>query len=249
MTCRFSHLDGSYVLGALSPAERAAYQRHLPDCAECTRAVDELAGLPTLLARVPVGDPHRPGAGPPPTLLPALVRQVRLSTRRRTAAVAAVAAAGGAVLALATLSISSALDRDAATTAAGPTATPSSSLPSATGARRLTTGDGGPVTADVALTGVPWGTRLDLVCTWRPGADVGGDGGAPATDAAGAGAPAAEVYVLVVRTRGGALEQVGTWHPLPDRTMRLSAGTAVPVQDITAVEVHEDGELVATLAG
>ena len=30
MTCRFAHLDGAYVLGSLSPAERLEFETHLP---------------------------------------------------------------------------------------------------------------------------------------------------------------------------------------------------------------------------
>ena len=36
MTCELAHLDGAYVLGALSPAERLAFERHLPSCAACS---------------------------------------------------------------------------------------------------------------------------------------------------------------------------------------------------------------------
>ena len=52
--CEHEHDDGAYVLGALSPEDRVAFERHLPGCRECQRSVRELAGLPGLLARVPV---------------------------------------------------------------------------------------------------------------------------------------------------------------------------------------------------
>ena len=51
-TCPHAHDDAAYVLGALSSAERAAYQEHLATCAECTQAVRRLSGLPGLLSRV-----------------------------------------------------------------------------------------------------------------------------------------------------------------------------------------------------
>ncbi|MFD0784741.1 zf-HC2 domain-containing protein, partial [Micromonospora azadirachtae] len=44
--CEFTQDDGAYVLGALAPAERAAYERHLAGCADCREAVAELAVLP-----------------------------------------------------------------------------------------------------------------------------------------------------------------------------------------------------------
>ena len=52
MSCPFAHDDAAYVLGALSPAERLEFERHLGRCDDCTRAVRELAGLPGLLGRV-----------------------------------------------------------------------------------------------------------------------------------------------------------------------------------------------------
>jgi anti-sigma-K factor RskA len=43
---------GVYVLGALAPAERSAYERHLATCRECRNDVAELAVLPGLLGRL-----------------------------------------------------------------------------------------------------------------------------------------------------------------------------------------------------
>jgi anti-sigma-K factor RskA len=42
---------GGYVLGALEPAERAAFEEHLAGCEACQREVAELRGLPELLER------------------------------------------------------------------------------------------------------------------------------------------------------------------------------------------------------
>ena len=50
--CEYAHDDGAYVLGALSPAERAAYERHLSTCSACREAVAEIAVLPGLLGRL-----------------------------------------------------------------------------------------------------------------------------------------------------------------------------------------------------
>jgi len=50
---------GAYVLGALAPADRSAYERHLANCARCREEVAQLAGLPGLLGRLDVKDAMR----------------------------------------------------------------------------------------------------------------------------------------------------------------------------------------------
>ena len=44
------HDDAAYVLGALSPVDRRAYEEHLRECSACQASVRSLAGLPGLLA-------------------------------------------------------------------------------------------------------------------------------------------------------------------------------------------------------
>ena len=85
MTCGFAHFDAVYVLGALAPSERLDFERHLAGCAECSRSVRQLAGLPGLLAHVHM-DELEPADGPPlpSTLLPSLVREVQRTQRRRS---------------------------------------------------------------------------------------------------------------------------------------------------------------------
>ena len=45
--------DAAYLLGALGPDERAAFEVHLHTCSTCTDSLVHLAGLPGLLSRVP----------------------------------------------------------------------------------------------------------------------------------------------------------------------------------------------------
>ncbi|OLE28651.1 MAG: hypothetical protein AUG44_06925 [Actinobacteria bacterium 13_1_20CM_3_71_11] len=52
MRCTQTVEAGVYVLGALAPAERSAYERHLPTCPDCRDEVAELAVLPGLLGRL-----------------------------------------------------------------------------------------------------------------------------------------------------------------------------------------------------
>ena len=239
MSCQFSHLDGAYVLGSLSPAERLAFEEHLPGCAECSRGVRDLAGLPGLLAQVDVADLEvpTPDAPLPPTLLPALVREARGEQRRRSVLTAAVAAAVAAVF-VGALAVGGAFDRSpASTSAATPGPTPTAGRTVAPVGEAMLPVGSGPVRAAVAVTGVAWGTRLDLTCTY---ADTG--------DGSGYDGESAGAYALVVHTREGGVEQVATWKALPGRTMRLSGATATGRSDITSVDVRTaDGRVVLTL--
>src|SRR5688572_12160376 len=52
MRCPQTLEVGAYVLGALVPAERDAFEKHLGECAICREEVSELAVLPGLLGRI-----------------------------------------------------------------------------------------------------------------------------------------------------------------------------------------------------
>ncbi|TYB40858.1 anti-sigma factor family protein [Actinomadura chibensis] len=71
---------GSYVLGALDPAERAGLEAHLADCPACRDELAGLAGLPAMLGRVDEAQLAEL-AGPPPELLDGLL--ARAADRRR----------------------------------------------------------------------------------------------------------------------------------------------------------------------
>jgi hypothetical protein len=236
MTCPFAHQDGAYVLGALSPAERQEFEQHLADCPECTRSVGRLAGLPGLLTRVDPDLVEFPPADEPlpSTLLPTLVGQVRRTQRRRTMLTAGIA---GAVAAVAVTAVSlvatSAFDGEPSTTPAPPAPSTTVALPT----RHAMVPIGHvSVRASVAFEGVPWGTRLDLTCTYDVGAHE-------------YELPSPATYALVIQTRDGSTEQIGTWRAIPGRTMRLSAATAANRADIALVVVRsEDGTPVLELA-
>ena len=146
----FAHFDAAYVLGALSPEDRAAFERHLAGCAHCTTAVGQLAGLPGLLAQV---DPAQcDGAAEPADRLPELLAEVRSSRARR---VAATASAGVVALAAcAAMAFSTQL------TDSGP-------------GTEMTALSAYPVAASVNLSDLPSGTRVDVDCEYQGGR--GGD--------------------------------------------------------------------------
>jgi hypothetical protein len=231
--CEYAELDGAYVLGSLSPAERQQYEKHLATCDACSRSVRELAGLPGLLARVdPVILEPAPAVEPvPATLLPSLVREVGRARRRRVLAVIGTAAA--AVVAAGAFAVSS-LGSEDNPPAAGPPSTPTSSQSADIGQSMMPIGHV-PVTASLAFTPVGWGTKLDLTCSYRP-EDVGYD------------LPKTATYGLFVVNRDGSAEQVGTWQAIDGKTMHFSAGTADRRADIASVEVRtRDGRPVLRL--
>jgi hypothetical protein len=223
MNCEYAELDGSYVLGSLSPGERQDYERHLATCESCARSVRELAGLPGLLSRVdPVILESAPVAEPvPATLLPSLVREVgRVRRRRLFATVGVAAAAAIAVIATTLASLGG---------GAPPAASPPSSNPSSTAvpaSLSMIPVGGAPVTGSLAFTRVGWGTKLDLTCSYRPDWEGYQE------------LPAAATYGLFVVTREGTTEQVGTWRAIGGKTMHFSAGTAAKEGDIASVEVR-----------
>ncbi|MXG92197.1 zf-HC2 domain-containing protein [Nocardioides flavescens] len=224
-SCPFAHDDGAYVLGALAPDERLAFERHLADCDGCARSVRELAGLPGLLARTPVETVEAAqaaaGTPAPETLMPALVRRTRRSRRRTYVAAGLVAAA---LLVAGTAVGTEVLSRDPAPVAA----------PAPTRTVQLQPVGDEPIAASVALTSVGWGTRLDVTCRYEQAQGAGGD--------------RPHSYAMFVTRADGTTEQVASWRGVPGRTMRLAAATAASEADIVQVVVREaDGTEVLRL--
>lgn len=146
----FAHFDGAYVLGALSPEDRAAFEQHLTGCESCTAAVGQAAGLPGLLAQA---DPAQlDGGAEPADRLPRLLDEVRRSRRRQLAGtVAAVVVALAACAAMAV----------------------STQLPESGPGTEMTALGTYPVAASVNLSDLPSGTRVDVDCEYagRRGGD------------------------------------------------------------------------------
>jgi hypothetical protein len=212
---------GAYVLGALSPADREAFSRHLGTCRPCRSSVDQLAGLPGLLSRVPAAevvamttseDDDVPPL--PPALFADLLRRTRRSRRRRRWASAAAGLAAAAVL----LATGIAVGRP--------------STPPVAAHRSMTSVAPASLSATVGLNPVAWGTRIELECRY----DDPVRGAVP--------------YTLVVVDASGRSESVGTWTAVPGQVARMSAPTSVPRSQIAEVEVRTaSGRPVLTLAG
>jgi anti-sigma-K factor RskA len=70
------HVDlGGYVLGKLSAREREAFEQHLATCEACRRELQDLRGMPGLLAQAP--EPVEVPAGMEARILGAIAREPR----------------------------------------------------------------------------------------------------------------------------------------------------------------------------
>lgn len=234
--CGFEHDDGAYVLGALGPEDRVAFERHLPGCASCATSVRELAGLPGLLARVQVASldhEHQP-MPVPDTLLPSLLHHARARRRRRTWLAAGLVAAVTVV----GLSVGFALGRgdDGDTRNLGASDDRTTSQPAApptAAAEEFATVGAAPISGWVSITSVPWGTRLDLTCSYDA-ADGGSDGGSGEAY----GHESAVSYTMEITRRDGSTEEVASWTAGSGRTVKLSAATSSLKADIARVVVR-----------
>ncbi|MEU2612977.1 zf-HC2 domain-containing protein [Micromonospora sp. NPDC007271] len=211
--CEFAHDDGAYVLGALAPAERAAYERHLAGCAACRDAIAEIAVLPGLLGRLdPAGLEQFLPEAAEDSRVPALLEAARERRRRersrsrRRYALSALAAAVVAVL----VGVGVALVRPAAPPAPPVTLT----------AMRPVAGTV-PVHAEIGLTGADWGTEVTMHCGYDRRVDH----------------HEAYTFRLVARGRDGATEQIGSWLAAPGDDLRLTGSTRFTRAELVRLEL------------
>lgn len=217
MHCEHEHDDGAYVLGALSPAERAAYERHLATCSFCREAVADIAALPDLLSRLDATefakllDPSLTAPQPPPRrTIPAH------HTRRRKPFGVRFLTTVGAVALVAIMAIGVvAWARDTGvpdTPPSGPAIAMSRVDPASL------------VEATIRLTGTSGGTRIDLECSYS------------------ASAPGKSTFRVVVVGPDDEQEDIGSWGANPGAVTQMPALTHFARSAIRSVEmVRSDG--------
>ncbi|SCL56053.1 anti-sigma factor family protein [Micromonospora peucetia] len=216
--CEFAHDDGAYVLGALAPAERTAYERHLAGCAACRRAVAGIAVLPGLLGRLDqagleqfLPPPENPRV--PELLAAARERRhrERSATRRRYALTALAAAALALVVGTAVL-----LPREA-------------TVPPRDDVRMVAmqpVAGTVPVHAEIALSGTDWGVEVKMRCGYD----------------AKAGYAKAYPFRLVAYGPDGATEQIGSWLAAPGDDLRITGATRFTNAELVRLELlRSDG--------
>ncbi|MGN9774713.1 anti-sigma factor family protein [Micromonospora sp. H33] len=215
--CEFAHDDGAYVLGALTPAERTAYERHLAGCAECRQAVAEIAVLPGLLGRLDPAGLEQFLPPPEDSRLPDLLaaarerrRRERLAIRRRYALTTLAAAALALVVGLGTAAVLPGTDQRGGgeMVAMQPVAGTV------------------PVHAEIGLTGTEWGTEVTMRCGYD----------------SSVGYRKASAFRLVARSADGTTEQIGSWLAGPGDDLRISGATRFTDAELVRLElVRADG--------
>ena len=214
--CEFAHDDGAYVLGALAPAERAAYERHLAGCADCRQAVAEIAVLPGLLGRLdPAGLEQFLPAPAETSRMPALLdaarerrRRERSATRRRYALTTLVAAALALLAGFGTAAL---LPRQ-------PTVPPGGDVRLV--AMQPVSGSV-PVHAEIGLTATEWGTEVTMRCGYDAKVGYG----------------KAYTFRLVAHGPDGATEQIGSWLAAPGDDLRISGATRFTDAELVRLEL------------
>jgi hypothetical protein len=209
--------DAAYLLGALSAEEAGEYERYLAESPQGTGLPDSTA-IPAildvlspeealaLLDERPASEERGETATEPTSLAAAAERRRIQSRRARLATVLASAAAfvliGGVV---------------------GYGVIPHESSPGVS-LQAMAAGQREGVTASLAVSDEPWGTRLDWQCQYTK-----------------AWATNVKSYDLVVTTKEGAESTVASWRPSGDEASNLAAATTIPTSDIHSVVIREAG--------
>lgn len=210
----------AYVLGSLSPGERREFEGHLPGCPECSGDVASFAGVPGILSVVPRDRAldllESPVDVEPPVSMLAGLATVERSRRQRARVWVAAALVGAALLGAA---VAVALRPPPPGRWAGP------ELPLPVPGVTMQQTMPSPVTASVQLVDEPWGTRIEVRCSY----------GAPEE-----GRPPTPVfaYGLNVVVADGTSVRVATWTAGPGSTTRPVATTELARSDIIGVEIR-----------
>jgi len=232
MRCDYAYDSGAYVLGALSPGERAGYERHLAECPTCREAVGEVAVLPGLLGRLdPAGLEQIASAPSSESRMPDLLAAV--SDARRKERNARRWRGAGTVLAAACLALFAGFgagilrDGGSAGTQSPPVAqatTPGPATPRMV-AMKSVVGEI-PVSAEIGLTPTKFGTEITMHCAYPMHS----------------GGSKSYTYRLYAWNSEGEMETIGSWVVSPGDDVDLTAMTSFAPDELTRLALtKKDG--------
>ncbi|MGU3497806.1 zf-HC2 domain-containing protein [Mycobacterium sp. C31M] len=219
---RYATWDASYVLGALSPAERREFETHLQGCEHCRAAVGELTGMPALLGMLDLADLDSMEREPelPPTLRGDVLARVRVRQRRGRWLTTAALGLAAALLAIGLVAVIRpeilGLQQDS---------------PPAVAMLEMGKVSETPINASIALSNYSWGTRIDMACSY-------GDWGRR-------DAPPQNLGMVVIG-RDGSRTQIATWLGLSGATALPSGNTPMRQSEIASVQLvsADDGKVL-----
>jgi hypothetical protein len=232
MTDPFTYDAGPYVLGALPPEDRRAFEEHLSTCGQCQAEVREFAGLPGLLSRLPAGELPAvlQGAPEPPapvSVLPALLREAGVQRRSRRRRTLLVGVAATLVVAAGSAAVTEAITSGpAAVVAEAPPPAPHQFVPAQAGL---------PVVATAVITDVPGGTRISMTCRYT--------GRLPEEETG----PQAAYNLRYVPKDGSAPRWMTSWPVLSEDTYKVDMVVPVPRNEISKFEVTWNDKAVLSL--
>lgn len=201
----------SYLLGALTGAERERVRDHLAGCSTCQDELQRVAPLPGLLNRLrPDEAAALPAVLPPAVLRERLVNQVVVARgqqrRRRLASTGAVGVAASLVVGLAVVGIG---DRSQSTrppvVAAGPDFVPMALSAPSPG-----------VHAEAQVKDTAWGTAIAIQAR---------------------GWPVGSVADIAVVARDGTLHRLGSWGGTGQQVLRCAASTWMHLDHLKELQV------------
>jgi hypothetical protein len=227
MRCEHEHDDGAYVLGALSPAERAAYERHLATCSFCREAVADIAVLPGLLGRLDPADFAKlldPTLSPPPpparNRVPDLVTAAQTTRRRerKQMRVRVLSTALAAAVVALIVGVGAVFLMD--------DGTPPGPPPPGEVVAMTPVGNSIPVSARLSLDGAAGGTKINLVCFYHKSS------------------PSMKPYTVRLMAYGPdeETEQLGSWVAAPGKEFSMAGVTHFSGGNLSRLElVRNDG--------
>ncbi len=213
--CEFAYDDGAYVLGALAPADRAAYERHLVDCPACQQSVSEIAVLPGLLGRLDPASLEQFLPAPENPRVPELLDAARERRRRERQANRLRYAVTG----LAAAAFALVVGFGVAMTLPGQPGT--SPVAQVRMVEMEPVAGTVPVHAEIGLTGTDWGTQVTMHCGYDERA----------------GYAQAHAFLLVAHAADGTKEQIGSWRAAPGDDLRITGATRFTNAELVRLEL------------